>query len=208
MRMNYSADYALMEKISQWANCLCKGTQAYIHVNCLNAWRFNAVGSRQFYECPTCKYHYRTSRIWYAELLVNPILIAALTLITILSAITILAYFIKFFAFLVIGVRLGRNAFALSGKLVFWAILLIGGITMVVTLFGDQNNNPNINAGPVIHIVNDIMTVEGSSSLFTFCGYGFSLMGFAMFIKNVYSYVEKYMRNKMQQLGEHILEVN
>jgi len=48
--------------------CRCKGTQKYVHEGCLQAWRHSDVAqsTRNYYECPTCKYRYRLDRMTWS----------------------------------------------------------------------------------------------------------------------------------------------
>jgi hypothetical protein len=45
--------------------CKCKGSQRYVHDGCLDRWRHSdpSIGTKRFWECPTCKYKYRLSRL-------------------------------------------------------------------------------------------------------------------------------------------------
>ncbi len=180
--------------------CLCRGTQAYIHEGCLNQWRQQGANepgqSRQFYQCPTCHYNYRTARVWYASLLIHPIVIAIITILTILLTVVTIALLLKWLAFIFIGVQLGRNAFALTGRLIWWSILVIGFLTMLAAILKDDTR---INFG-------DLRFVD--SAVIEVFGYAFSLSGFMLFIFNVYESVRKLTHSYMLQLGERIIEVN
>jgi len=44
--------------------CLCKGSQKYVHENCLTQWRLqNPLEKRNYWQCPTCNYKYRLERM-------------------------------------------------------------------------------------------------------------------------------------------------
>jgi hypothetical protein len=44
--------------------CKCKGTQKYVHEDCLGAWRMaDPLQKRNYYECPTCRYRYQLQRL-------------------------------------------------------------------------------------------------------------------------------------------------
>lgn len=48
--------------------CKCKGTQQYVHEDCLQQWRLADVSQkRNYYECPTCRYRYQLSRLTWAS---------------------------------------------------------------------------------------------------------------------------------------------
>jgi hypothetical protein len=42
------------------APCLCKGTQRFVHRECLNEWRSQSHAFNAFSHCPTCKFEYLT----------------------------------------------------------------------------------------------------------------------------------------------------
>lgn len=45
--------------------CLCKGSSKYVHEACLQAWRHAdpSYGRRNYWQCPTCGFKYRLSRL-------------------------------------------------------------------------------------------------------------------------------------------------
>ena len=43
--------------------CLCKGTQKYVHRECLNQWRSVNVNPKAFTHCTVCNYEYKTVTI-------------------------------------------------------------------------------------------------------------------------------------------------
>ncbi|KAI5256324.1 hypothetical protein E4T42_01552 [Aureobasidium subglaciale] len=48
--------------------CLCKGSQKYVHEECLQAWRLqNPAAKRNYWQCPTCRYKYRLERMNWAH---------------------------------------------------------------------------------------------------------------------------------------------
>ncbi|KAG9682258.1 hypothetical protein KCU95_g14440, partial [Aureobasidium melanogenum] len=48
--------------------CLCKGSQKYVHEQCLQAWRLqNPAAKRNYWQCPTCRYKYRLERMNWAH---------------------------------------------------------------------------------------------------------------------------------------------
>lgn len=177
--------------------CLCKGTQAYIHEECLQQWRAVAHNPTNRYQCPTCKYTYQYERIWFANLITHKIFVGICSLTIIIMAVAIVAFFIKWLAFLFIGIRLSHNFFALSGKLVWWSVLLIGAISMICFMFKEGN-------GPDLQISN---LVTFDSYAFEIFGYGFSVIGFMVFIFSVYNNVERILDCYLRRLGDRIVEV-
>ncbi|KAI7487522.1 hypothetical protein KC351_g2584 [Hortaea werneckii] len=44
--------------------CKCKGSQKYVHEECLSAWRRqDPLQKRNYWQCPTCRYQYRLERL-------------------------------------------------------------------------------------------------------------------------------------------------
>ena len=47
--------------------CRCRGTQKYVHEQCLSAWRMqDPLRKRNYWQCPTCHYCYRLQRLTWA----------------------------------------------------------------------------------------------------------------------------------------------
>eukprot|EP01039_Chlorochromonas_danica_P001180 gene1177-1289_t len=63
--------------------CLCSGSQAFVHVDCLNQWR--ATSSEAFTKCSICQYQYQIKRSKMLTLLTNPILHVILAIVTSLT---------------------------------------------------------------------------------------------------------------------------
>lgn len=120
--------------------CLCRGTQAFVHEECLNQWRLTTHNSSSFYACPTCGYRYRIDRIWYSHFFTHKATISVITFLFIILAILFVAYFIKTAAFLFFGVKMTKNIWTLSSKLVMYAMMAIGFLTLIAVLLGGDND--------------------------------------------------------------------
>jgi RING-variant domain len=51
--------------------CKCKGSQKYVHEQCLEAWRMSdpSFRARTYWECPTCKFRYKFSRLSWGRMI-------------------------------------------------------------------------------------------------------------------------------------------
>ena len=54
--------YAGAEHGRLFTPCLCRGSMAHVHVDCLNEWRKQSVNPRSLYTCDACGYSYRIQR--------------------------------------------------------------------------------------------------------------------------------------------------
>ncbi|KAH8174879.1 RING-variant domain-containing protein [Sarocladium implicatum] len=73
--------------------CKCKGSQKYVHEGCLNAWRYaDPHGTRNYWQCPTCKFTYQMRRLRWAGILSSRITQGFLTIIISLFAILCLGW--------------------------------------------------------------------------------------------------------------------
>jgi hypothetical protein len=73
--------------------CKCKGSQKYVHEGCLNAWRLaNPTAARNYWQCPTCKFNYRMSRLHWASMLSSKWTQVALTIFTLIISLFILGF--------------------------------------------------------------------------------------------------------------------
>merc|ERR1719193_2423675 len=72
-----------------FAPCICKGSMKYVHTKCLNEWRALATGTKNFYECPQCKFKYKIERTPLADFFEDDRLAIAMALFTFLVALFI-----------------------------------------------------------------------------------------------------------------------
>ena len=74
--------------------CRCKGTQKYVHENCLQEWRHAdpGYGKRNYYECPTCRYRYRLQRLGAGRLVGSVAAQIVLTLLVMATAVFLLGF--------------------------------------------------------------------------------------------------------------------
>jgi hypothetical protein len=68
--------------------CLCKGSSKYVHEGCLQAWRHAdpSYGRRNYWQCPTCGFKYRLSRLGAGRFVAS---VAAQIILTITILITV-----------------------------------------------------------------------------------------------------------------------
>jgi len=61
--------------------CKCKGSQKYVHEECLSAWRRqDPLQKRNYWQCPTCRYQYSLQRLTWGRWLSSTAAQIALTL--------------------------------------------------------------------------------------------------------------------------------
>ena len=46
--------------------CSCRGSMAWVHMNCLDTWRNNSANPRSFYRCEQCHFEYKFGRVFAA----------------------------------------------------------------------------------------------------------------------------------------------
>lgn len=73
--------------------CLCKGSMAYVHLDCLQRWRQER--SKNAYTCEVCHYHYDLRRPFWAKIVGSPFLVAFITLVLVLAFMIVLSYLVK-----------------------------------------------------------------------------------------------------------------
>lgn len=50
--------------------CKCKGSSKYVHENCLQQWRIaNPGNQRNFWQCPTCGFKYKLTRLSWGNII-------------------------------------------------------------------------------------------------------------------------------------------
>lgn len=73
--------------------CKCKGSQKYVHEGCLNAWRLaNPMEARNYWQCPTCKFTYRISRLHWSSVLSSKWAQIGLTVLFLIISLFILGF--------------------------------------------------------------------------------------------------------------------
>lgn len=73
--------------------CRCKGSQKYVHEECLSAWRFqDPLQKRNYWQCPTCSYKYRLERLRWSAWISSGIAQVALTLLIFFTGMFILGF--------------------------------------------------------------------------------------------------------------------
>eukprot|EP00834_Sanchytrium_tribonematis_P003751 NODE_156_length_15158_cov_0.791553.p8 type:complete len:194 gc:universal NODE_156_length_15158_cov_0.791553:14238-14819(+) len=170
--------------------CLCKGSQKWVHVECLNEWR--ATSQQSFYKCPTCKYEYRVERTQWAKYVHHPYTLVALTLIIIILIILFIAYFLNFFLY-ILGSGFVQNAWQISRQVVWWATIAVG-IAAFVFLTDREDFNFNF----------DSLYFFSFSNLMYYA----SFAGLSALFALVYAVVKHYCMQLLNILGEKILQVN
>lgn len=83
--------------------CLCRGSQKYVHRDCLDQWRDQDMNN-SYYRCTTCFYQYKISRIWWGDLLSNKYTIMSLSLV----------------GFSLGGLTLGYSSASLYNSIYYW----------------------------------------------------------------------------------------
>ncbi|KAF2172877.1 hypothetical protein M409DRAFT_49392 [Zasmidium cellare ATCC 36951] len=73
--------------------CKCKGSQRYVHEECLNAWRkADPMQKRNYWECPTCRYRYHLQRLTWSSWISSTSAQLGLTLLIFITSIFILGF--------------------------------------------------------------------------------------------------------------------
>ncbi|KAK4555460.1 hypothetical protein LTR86_007212 [Recurvomyces mirabilis] len=73
--------------------CKCKGSQKYVHEECLGAWRRqDPLQKRNFWQCPTCRYKYHLQRLTWGRWLSSTTSQIGLTLLIFVTAMFLLGF--------------------------------------------------------------------------------------------------------------------
>ncbi|QIW97201.1 hypothetical protein AMS68_002719 [Peltaster fructicola] len=73
--------------------CKCKGTQKYVHEDCLSAWRMaDPLAKRNYWECPTCRYRYHLQRLTWAAYISSTSSQLGLTMLILLVTVFVLGF--------------------------------------------------------------------------------------------------------------------
>jgi len=103
---------------------------------------------------------------------------------------------------LAIGIQMTKSAFALSGKLVWWSMMIVGLLTVLVTLF-DGDNNRTIDIGFVIRLITDLSnSIFGQGISYSLSGYGFLL-----FVRKLYGVIKMTCMEYLTKAGADVLDI-
>lgn len=73
--------------------CRCKGSQKYVHEECLGAWRRqDPLQKRNYWQCPTCGYKYQLQRLAWGSWISSSVAQIALTLAIFFLAMFVLGF--------------------------------------------------------------------------------------------------------------------
>lgn len=73
--------------------CKCKGSQKYVHEQCLSAWRLqDPLQKRNYWQCPTCSYKYKLQRLTWSAWISSTAAQVGLTLFIFFAAMFILGF--------------------------------------------------------------------------------------------------------------------
>ncbi|RUS19710.1 hypothetical protein BC937DRAFT_87060 [Endogone sp. FLAS-F59071] len=75
--------------------CMCVGSLAYIHVDCLNKWRTDSLHHNTYYHCGNCKYKYNLSRPRWAAIVGNVVFLKMIAVFLFLLLLVGVSYLAK-----------------------------------------------------------------------------------------------------------------
>jgi len=71
--------------------CHCRGTQRYVHRDCLDQWREQHI-NRSYYRCSVCHYEYKISRVWWGKLIAHKATSIILSMVGLTTGAMVLGY--------------------------------------------------------------------------------------------------------------------
>ncbi|GIZ40639.1 hypothetical protein CKM354_000396800 [Cercospora kikuchii] len=73
--------------------CKCKGSQKYVHEECLGAWRrADPLQQRNYWECPTCRYKYKLQRLTWSAWISSTTAQLGLTAVILVASVFLLGF--------------------------------------------------------------------------------------------------------------------
>lgn len=192
--------------------CSCKGSQKYVHEECLNAWRrADPTQKRNYWECPTCRYRYNIQRLTWSAWISSTTAQLALTIFIFVIA----TFVLGFFADPIINLYLAPVDTIVSGDIVptieptTWAEHMAKGFASLGLLgfakymlsspfqwfrFGGGNRYGRNTAGSGRDRLQQISWIT--------LAIGISTIAYA-----VWKGVRAWSRRKLQQAGERVMDV-
>lgn len=194
--------------------CLCRGTQTYIHENCLKSLRYSQVNRQSMFQCPTCKYKYRYCRIWFADIIINHYFISLLTILITLTMIAAIAGITNTFLIVFFKTTLNKRIFhrivRITGYPIAIICIVIEGLFLIMSILAVlSGGSPGIDFMRGSANVNLTLSRDNiyENKDFLILGYIFYIFILVISEIMIYEYIEKYMKSIMSRMGERILEV-
>lgn len=72
--------------------CLCSGTMRFVHMDCLNMWRFASANPQSSFRCDQCHFEYSVQRALYANILRSALVLHTVTLVVFGGVVILCAY--------------------------------------------------------------------------------------------------------------------
>jgi len=201
--------------------CKCKGSQKYVHEECLGAWRRQDPSQkRNYWECPTCRYRYHLQRLTWGIWIRSTVAQIGLTI-----AIFILAMFVcGFFAdpllnFYLDPVNTVVSAGGPRGSLIFddepasWAEHFVKGLASL-GLLGFAKFALTLSPLPWLNMRGTGIVVGGRSGLgntgrdrLQNLSWVTISVGIVTFLWAVYKGVRAWSRRTLEKAGERVMDV-
>ncbi|EMC95346.1 hypothetical protein BAUCODRAFT_60458, partial [Baudoinia panamericana UAMH 10762] len=202
--------------------CNCKGSQKYVHEECLGAWRRqDPLQKRNYWQCPTCRYRYHLQRLSWGRWLSSSVAQIALTLTIFMTTMFLLG----FVADPIINLYLDpvstiATAGGPSGSLLYenepatWvehfikglaSLGLLGFAKFLLTLSPWHWFNMR-GTGVVIHRSGQALGGTGRDRLQGLSWFAIAL-GVATFLYTVWKGVRAWSRRMLEKAGERVMDV-
>lgn len=72
--------------------CRCKGSNMYIHTECLRSWRETNANNEQFYQCGTCRYKYQIGRLTWGQIFKSWTIQLAFTIVVMIGIVFVMGW--------------------------------------------------------------------------------------------------------------------
>jgi len=77
--------------------CMCKGSIAYVHVQCLNEWRKVSASRSAYWQCPQCHYKYNIARTRAVGIAESSIILGASSIILFVTFVFLASFVVSIF---------------------------------------------------------------------------------------------------------------
>jgi hypothetical protein len=172
--------------------CLCAGSMAYVHVDCLDRWR-SSGGHHAEFVCPSCKYRYNLKSFHRAGWLALPWVVPLLTGFMFLTCIIIcsLTGVVLTYLFGSAGARVELGSAVVTGIIIF---AIVGGAYSLCVDFPDFRND-DFNFGDGDDAVSKVIFVL------------FLIYGFVRAIFGIYSLILSRARGVRNSLRFYVQDI-
>ena len=183
---------------SLFSPCECKGTQKYVHKECLNQWRKQEHNNTSFTRCPTCHFTYRNRRegegtnfgyLYYLQYLSNPFVALFVTVCIVITCLGCVTSLLSYLFSFLLPLKFTGSPFLLSGYILCIVSFIL--VTLVFILEEQEQGNRRSLENWISLFLQFLIDTPFNTWNVEFFGYSFTVFTLFLFIHRTYLFIKR-----------------